>query len=164
VVLNWTGGTAQDGYLIWRLPDGALLGPVPASATTFTDPTPPAGGTCHTIMPFTGNPPTTLGNSDVLCSFSGHRSGAAPLLFTLRANQSETGTLSWAHPPAPGRTAYLLVTIGANAPGPVILPAAATTASQPMTGPTCFVLYTVSGSTPIGNTDPICAMPGLASL
>lgn len=174
---SWTGGMAQTGYRLLRLsrsgsavlpPDGA---PLPASATSYSDTstlTDPAY--CYTVLPL--GPAGPVGNSDLLCGFPGTRSLSwVPSGFTIRLNESSRASLTWAPPECPAVCAalavdgYVLVVLGGRGVAIGPLPGSATAATHDTGGlPTCYVVVALSGSTPIGNTDALCGLPGLSRL
>jgi hypothetical protein len=167
-VLTWTGGTRQSGYLVARgsVPEDPFVPPtLPGSAVTYSD-TGASTATlyCYIIIPL--DQVTPLGLSDALCLLPNTRSGVTiPGEFTLRLNESMTASLSWLT--APGANGYVLVAIPMNgAPARAsVLGANEVTATDPTGGvPTCYLLVAASGTTPIGNTDILCAVPGAATL
>jgi glutamyl endopeptidase len=158
-ILNWNGGNVQDGYAVWRASDNTILTLLPAGATSFTDTTAPSGG-CYAVIPVAGSPLSPIGISDVLCYFASV-SGTAPTNFTLQLNQSQTASFNWT--PAGLSTSYWLLPIDRP---PIQLLGSATSAQHNTGGlPTCYVLAAIGqDGNPTGNTDILCAFPGVSSL
>jgi endo-1,4-beta-xylanase len=162
-VLAWQGGMLQAGYVIARFSaaGATLLPPVPlpASATSFTDPSTSTGAACYLLLPLGSS--GALGNSDLLCVVSNTRSGGgAPRDIAISLNQTSTATLTWL-PPVSGATAYLLVP---SSGPPISLAGTATGASHSLAGPTCYAVFAFSGPSFVGNSDLVCGIPGLSSL
>ncbi len=162
VVLSWLPGTCQTGYVAWRLSiaTGQVVqlpgSPLPASATTLSDPAPPAGGACYALQVLNGGFFT-----DVLCVLE--VAGASQDL-AVGLNQSLSGQLSWTA--ASGATGYLrnqVLPISASLP----LPTSPTSSNFPAVSNAlnCFSLVAnLSGSSPY--SDLVCAwpMPGFGNV
>jgi hypothetical protein len=169
VELTWDTGNVQTAYRVARLSGGMLTllppgPPLPAAATSYVDATALANGLhCYAALPLGGG--GSLGLSDMLCVIANTRSGTAAVDYTLRLNQSTTASLSWTAPG--GQTGYVLIAMPLTL-GPwrvTSLPAGAASATDDTGGvPTCYTLLTLSGSTVTGTTDPLCGVPGVATL
>jgi hypothetical protein len=173
VVATWSPGTAQGGYLLARasasgtlvLPLGGT--PLRPDATTFSevsffsDPV-----YCYVLLPVDAGAGTAIANSDVLCMLSAPRSGSAPGGFTLRLNQSSQANLSWQVPLAFLAAApdYLVVVLGAD-PTVIPVPAGTLQATHDTGGaPTCYAVVAVVAGEPVGTSEVLCGVPGLARL
>lgn len=162
-------GPAHDGCVAGTpvvLPPGPPLG---ATATSYVDTSAEDGHIyCYFVAPVDAVD-QPLGVADPLCTEPGDRAGpgtALPGAFTLGLNQSPTATLTW-QPPAGGADAYELVVIPLNFTPPAILPlgAGATSTTYDTAGVgTCFILVGKRAGVPPGNTDPLCGVPGVATL
>jgi hypothetical protein len=170
--LEWRSGDIQAGYFVGRraggattiLPSGGV--PLPAAATSFTDPA-PAGGqnNCYVVAPVDGGG-AAMARSDMLCLIPGTASpSGVPPNFRLELRQSPTARLTWSHP---GGQSWYIVAIypqGGGAPSSETLPGTRNTAQYNTGGvPTCYVLYAGTGTTEIGHTDALCAVPGVSTL
>ncbi len=164
--MTWRCGLSQSGYLLARLGTfPATLppsGPLPANATTYTDSLSTLGISCYVLVALGGSPPAAIANSDGLCLLPNVRSASrAPTDFTIRLNEGPIAQLSWG-PPIGGHDGYALVVLGSAQP-PASLPAAATSASDNTGGASrCYVLFATSAGAPVGNTDALCGIPGIA--
>jgi hypothetical protein len=166
--LTWLPGQGQTGYVVYRhsavpavLP---VLGPLPAEATTFLDPTARflSGAVCYVLIPTGVDPPVI---SDVLCVVRNTRSPiGGPQQVAIRLDQSSTATLTWSGPLFGGQTGYQLFPLGDTPTAPLLLPGSATSASVAMNGPTCYLLIVLSGTTAIGTGDIVCGIPGAATV
>jgi hypothetical protein len=164
VTLSWQTGVSQTGYLMIRLAGGELaslpmtwqLGP---AVTSLVDPSAPLGIDCYLLLPL-GTGPQAV--SDLLCGVVGSGSAAGgPQNLTLRLNQSSTASFNWDPPPGGGQDSYLLMTLG----GPNhALAGGATSASLPMTGPTCYLVGAQQAEVLQGYSDIVCGIPGVATL
>ncbi len=169
VTATWSGGTSQLGYLLLSLDlvrrEGAVIATLPASATSFTEPTAPdfaaSRFACFLLTPYTA---TAAWTSDVLCVLrdSGTAAGAAHN-FTVRLNRSTTASLSWNGPPYsfPSGTigfGYTLNIRGAQTLHGDLAPST-TEAQVPVSVPTCFQL---SGGAGISRL--LCAIPGAGTI
>ena len=167
-VLTWARGTQQSGYLVVRgsVPEDPFVPPtLPGSAVTFSDASATTAALyCYLLIPL--DQATALGLSDTLCVLPNTRSGATvPPEFTLRLNQSMTASFSWSN--APGADGFVLVALPLNGAPAYFKPlgANAVTTTDPTGGvPTCYLLVASSGSAPMGNTDILCAVPGVSNL
>jgi hypothetical protein len=166
VIQTWAPGTAQLGYMVFRINmnDGTntvlpAASPLSPGDTTFTNTfVSPGGVYCYVLIPFDSAGGKT---SDLLCAFRNSRTpSGAPEDFTLRLNQSNVATLTWDPPPGGGQTGYSLNIITAGAPPAVPLPPTTTSANVPITGPACFRLDAIGR----GSSDVLCAIPGVATL
>ena len=168
--MAWTTGTAQSGYVVARivgatttiLPPGSSL---PAAATDFTDTgATPGQFTCYVLVPFGGT--GSLGLSDALCTVPDTASSTgAPPNARIQLEQSNMATLTWSSPG--GQTGYVLrvIPLNGSAPSNVLLPALATRAMHDTGGaPTCYVVLPLSGTSVTGNSDALCAVPGVSTL
>lgn len=165
VAMGWMPGTDQAGYVMIRfspsradiLPPGGSL---PAGATTFVDLSPLSGLSCYLLFPFGGTPVRFLGNSDLLCRVSGIQSPVgAPEFFSIQLNESALARVTWAAPLGGGQDGYVLFPLGGT---PRFLGPGESQASQVLDGPTCFVLTAITRGGPLGTTNALCGLPGLA--
>jgi hypothetical protein len=165
VVMTWTGGGSQTAYVVARLTSSGVeilpsTGPLAPSATAFIDTSPSASPVCYALLPVAGAPPAPIGSSDLLCLLPNTASArGSPQSFTIRLDQSNTATFNWIAPG--GQTGYVLVPIGGS---PTVLPSGATTTTHLMAGSTCYTLVAINTQGIQGNTDVLCAIPGVASL
>jgi hypothetical protein len=164
-VLSWSPGDGQLGYWIYRSEGNALLprsGPLGRNVTSFVDFEPTTGRPCYVLLPLADNPPRVLGLSDLLCAVpqTGSATGS-PQSFTLRLNQSRVAELSWTGPSGGGQDGYLLVSTDGP---PALIDATATRTTRPIAGFTCYALLALRGGVPMGNTDFLCGVPGVATL
>lgn len=170
-LLTWQGGTGQTGYNVLRSGSSPAMlpldGPLPPSATEYLD-----TGTqgflgqpfCYVLVP-TGTSGSFV--SDFLCTLANTRSiTGAPQNFTIRLNQSSTASFTWGPPPAGDQTGYILFKLGelGGASAPKVLPANATSMTHVMQGPTCYVLFVLVGTAIRGNSDVVCAVPGVGNI
>jgi V8-like Glu-specific endopeptidase len=166
-VLTWQDGAVETGYLVGRFNGSALTvlppgGPLGANTTSYTDASAPAGLSCYLVAALGGTTGGALGVSDLLCGAYGVRSASrAPDRFKLSLNQSSIANLSWVAPAGGGFDSYVLVPLGKT---PIVLAANATTASVPVSGPTCLLLFTMQAGAPVGNSDAVCGVPGVNTL
>lgn len=168
LALGWNGGTTQTGYAVARLtPGGAAIlpsaGPLPATATSFTDAAvPTAGYDCYAVAPLNGA--AALALSDVLCAQPGSRAGpAAPVNVAIRLDGSNTATLTWT--PVDDSTSYQLLAVSATTERAITLTPGAITVSDDTGGqPTCYALVATGNSPAPGNSDILCAVPGVSTL
>ena len=168
--MAWTTGTEQSGYVVARIAGGTTTllppgGSLPPTATDFTDTGATAGQfTCWVLVPLGG--PGSLGLSDALCTVPGSASSTgAPPNARIQLEQSNMATLTWSSPG--GQTGYILHAIPLNGTPPtdVSLPALATRAMHDTGGvPTCYVVLPLSGAGVTGNSDALCAVPGVSTL
>jgi hypothetical protein len=174
VTMSWGTGTAQTGFVLARISDSetSVLPPggaqLPSWATSYTDSTAALGAWfCYSLFAMRGS--DAIGSSDVLCLIPNVHSGDAPSDFRVRLDQSNVATLSWG-PPSPfvtDITGYVVLTLlSGQRVIPVALNAGTGFNIQDDTGgqPTCYVLVAMSGATPLGNSDALCAAPGFSSL
>jgi hypothetical protein len=152
------------------MPSGAVAilpspsAPLPASATSYTDPSPPAGAlSCYFLIPLTTS---GIGRSDGLCILPGVRTtSGSPGRFAIELRQSPVARLSWT--PPGGQDAYVLVVLPltGGAMSTQVLSGNATEVSHDTgVAPTCYLLVAASGGQPLGHTDFLCALPGLSAL
>jgi len=155
VDLTWAAGNAATAIHVLRLavaPAGptATFGPLPAGATSYTDST-GTGATLYCYLAVPADSGSVLAVSDVLCTQSGLRGGApAPAGFTVRLDQSETATLTWA-PPVGGVDSYVLLVLPGDGSPPTsvpLAPAALTTTYNTGGEVTCFLLFGVRTAPP----------------
>jgi hypothetical protein len=162
---TWNGGTAQTGYFLYRLdwvtnqivalPPGTTLG---AGATSYTDQLfLPGGIYCYMLVSFNG---TGNRQSDILCALRNTRSATGAPEVTLRLNQSNTASLSWAPPAGGGQTGYNVRVLVGTATPPAPLSSGATGVSVPINGLTCFQVDAVGR----GSSDILCAIPGASTV
>jgi uncharacterized repeat protein (TIGR01451 family) len=169
--LSWTAGNLQAGYFVGRIADGVTTifppggAPLPAGTTGFVDPSPVAGeANCYTVAPVdaSGQP---YGLSELVCLIPNTASpSGAPVSFSLRLD-GQLAHFTWAHPG--GQTAYALYAYPLNGtPSRRRIINGASTGFAESTGgvPTCFVLVAANGATALGNTDALCAVPGVSTL
>ncbi len=163
VVLSWLSGTCQTGYVAYRysVASGQIVqlpgSPLPASATTLSDPTPPAGGDCYVLQVLNGGFLT-----DALCVLE--IAGAGQDL-TVGLNQSLTGQLSWTA--ASGATGYVrnqVLPLSASLP----LPTSPTGSTFSATSGSlnCFYLVANLSSGQSPSSDLVCGwpMPGFGNV
>lgn len=166
----WTGGNAQSGYRLLRTSSGNTTwlptsGPLPPNATSYVDPSATPGEECYALVPISGQ--TVLGISDPLCAIAGVQAGTAPpTAFSVTLNQSAISTLRWTPPGGQsGYTLYILPVGSTSAPTQIALPASATSATNDTgNAVTCYVLVALAGTTSMGNTDALCAIPGVTTM
>ncbi len=168
VNLRWSPGTGQTGYRVQRFRPGTtdtaalpLAGPLPTSATSYTDSSAPPGPQCYVLLPL-GTTPQAY--SDLECVLiRSHSPSGAPQAFTIQLDQSRVARLSWAAPLEAGQSGYLFLALGQQ---PLLLNSAAMQQSVPITGPTCFVLGALRNDNRDlqGITDILCGVPGFSSL
>jgi len=173
VVASWLPGSAQSGYYLARvsaagtalLPGGGMA--LPATATTYADFTLAADGIyCYSLLPLAGAPAAPIGNSDLLCGMRGTRSGLAPGGLSVRLDQSSRATLNWSVPIIAGGAppSFALIVLGPE-PEVIPMPPGSVQASHETGGAArCYAVLTMAGSTTIGVSDVVCAIPGLAHL
>ncbi len=165
-VMSWSCGTSQSGYVVARLGSFPTMlppsGPLPRTATTYTDSSPLLGLSCYVLFALGGSPPAATANSDGLCLLPNVRSPTrAPTDFTIRLNEGPIALLSWG-PPTGGHDGYTLAVLGSTQ-APVNLPADARSTSHNTGGTShCYVLFATSAGAAVGNTDVLCGIPGVA--
>jgi hypothetical protein len=170
VQMVWTTGTAQTGYLVARYVGSTPTilsgpsGPLPATATQYVDTSAPAGVfACYVLYPLSGG--AVAGQSDALCHSRAASATGAPGSTMVQLNQGTMATVTWSAPG--GQTGYLLWRIPLNGTpqSGTWLPAVATRAMDETGGnPTCYAVLAMAGSTAIGNSDIVCAIPGQSAL
>ena len=147
----------------WSASGTALLpasGLLPANVNTLTDPSPAAGLNCYLLVVM--GPSTPIGTSDLLCAIPGTKSASGgPRLFTIQLNESNAASFTWVEPLSGGQDGYLLQPSTGTA---VTLPATTTTTAYVINGTTCFALVATARGSAMGNSDVLCALPGLARL
>jgi hypothetical protein len=167
--LSWTlPASGTPSYLVARLsargvtvlPTSGI--PLPSTTTNFADSsTPGVPVQCYTVLLVDGSPPALQGNSDVLCTSAGVRSASgAPEGFTIRLSTASTVSLIWAPPQTGGLDGYRLVPLGGM---PLDLASSVLSQDQSISGPACFALLAMAHGAAIGNTELLCAVPGLAN-
>jgi V8-like Glu-specific endopeptidase len=167
VQISWQDGTAETGYLLARLTGPSMVvlppgGPLPATATSYFDASPPPGLSCYFGAALGSGSGGALGVTDLLCTVPNVRSVFwAPQNLRLQLNQSSLATLSWTAPAGVLYDGYVLAPLGGT---PQALPANATTHSVSLTGPTCFVLFVTRFGAVAGNSDVVCGVPGVSTL
>lgn len=173
VVASWQGGSAQDGYLLARAGDSgvALLPPsgqpLAAGATSYVDAAVPASGlVCYLLLPVAGSPPAPIASSDLLCTL-GARMGIAPAAVSVRLDQSTLARIGWT--PSAGLQAlgatYALVVVGGDALELVPVPGGAVEVPHETGGAArCYAVVSAVDGVPVGLSDLVCAVPGLARL
>ena len=175
VRLDWVGGTQETGYYLLRYAPPAATAPLHAGAlvatvNSFSDLAPLVDRyDCYILVPVGGSPPTfeqVLGISDFLCVYPGSRSAvSSPGSLSVRLNQTSTARLSWTAPG--GQTSYLLVAVTFDgAPARFVTVGGAETSLVDDTGglATCYALLVYAGADTIGNSDIVCAAPGITTL
>jgi hypothetical protein len=174
VVALWQAGAAQDGYLMGRMSsDGTELlpaggQPLAASTTSYVDPVVAVNGvSCYLLLPVAGSPPTVIANSDLLCTLGGTRAGLATTAIAVRLDQTNLARVSWTVPAALASQApaFTLVVLGGNTPELIPVPAGALQITHDTGGALrCYGVIVMAGGAPIGLSDVVCAIPGLARL
>lgn len=170
--LTWTGGGEAAGFDVLRISNaGSTLlngGPLPATTTAIAD-TPPASDQydCYVVVALSSS--AVLGNSDVLCRLPHIQSGpVVPSEYSIGLAQTQNAMLTWGLPV--GQTGFALASLTPEAPGATwqvyTFPGNTTGVDfYDLNGQmTCYLLVAQSGTTPIGNTDVLCALPGQSSL
>jgi hypothetical protein len=159
-LLSWAGGPPATGYIIARLADGQFTllpsgAVLPGTATSYLDTAPPAGLTCYALVALSSG--EVMGNSDPLCWLPRTQSpGGGQAGFTIQIRESRLVDFSWT---GPCGSACVLLRFGSS---PLLLPATTTGTSAFITAPTCFTLLSTTGPSALGNTDIVCAVPGVA--
>jgi hypothetical protein len=169
--LSWTDGNVEIGYLILRtggvspqiLPPGGV--PLAASTSSYQDPLPATDPAhCYLLIPM--GPTGVLGLSDHLCRLPNTASASgAPSQFSLRLNQGNNATLSWA--PTPGAEAYILLAVPLNGTPPRFIPVpgfASAAIDATMGVPTCYAAIPVVNGQATGNSELLCGVPGFSTL
>jgi hypothetical protein len=158
--LSWTTGTAQTGYALLRIGAGGVA-PIPlgALAARHED---AAGSTegfsCYLLVPLQGD--RVLGLSDLLCAIRRIASGNAPGDVAIRMEGPQLARLSWAG--AQGADGYLVLPLPQGAPS--VVGGGVTTAVYPVNSTTCFLLIATQRGGAVGNSDGVCAVPGVGTL
>jgi len=160
VQLNWSGGAGQTGYTVLRLGGGVLssISTLGASATSFTDGSPVAGVNCYVLQVAGPNPPQV---SDVLCFNSFHSPVGQPQSLTIRLNQSNNATVTWAPPASGSQDGYLFLTVGS---GLQTLGGSTTSVNVPVSGLSCYVVGATTSGSLSGYTDWVCGLAGFSTL
>lgn len=161
---TWNPGTAQLGYLLFRLnwltgvvdmPAGGPLGP---AAVSFTDTFPTPGGIyCYLLVPFNASDSR---RTNILCAIRNTRTPSGAPEVTLRLDQSTTARLDWSAPVGGGHTGYIVrLVVGAATPPPPLGPTA-TGADIPVSGLFCLQVEALGR----GSSDILCGIPGISNL
>lgn len=176
VSLTWSPGYLQAGYRVYRVNvlTGAVdvlpLGPpLPATATGLLDAAAVDGVIyCYFVVPVDAGG-GFLGVSDALCAQPGNHGGPGSVLpgaFALSLNQTDTATMTWTGP-AGGADGYTLVVLPLDGSPPSLLPLPGSATSyefETFAVYHCFILVGKRAGAPDGNTDPLCALPGVSTL
>jgi hypothetical protein len=177
--MTWRGG-ALPGQAAWGLfvqrafPSGFVpLAGLPLGATEYTHPGPflPGADTpeCHILAALTGQL-GSLGNSDLLCAYPNLGTGTQPAELTLRLDQSTTARLTLRTPAI--ETGYAVLAVPASGPHRTVdssiiaVPPELTREFTDETDGqvTCYVALVGAGENVLGNSDALCAVPGVATL
>jgi hypothetical protein len=169
--LRWRPGLDQAGYFVLRLAGGratllpSLPTPLPPSAAGYVDTgVTPGVFTCYLVLPVHAG--GVLGRSDQLCLVPDSHAGAVvPPGFAVQLGQSPTATLTWGlrAPLAP----ETLLAVPLNGAPPRRRELSGTSFARDDTGgvATCYLLVARSTTNvPLGRTDTLCAVPGVATL
>ena len=169
--MSWTDGNLEVGYLILRvgasgatlLPPGGV--PLPFNANAYQDPlSRPDQFECYAAVPI--SPVGVLGSSDWLCAAPNTASPTGrPGSFSLRLDQGNLASLSWTAPG--GQQSFVLAEVPLNGSPSrtLVLPATTLSAIDDTEGiPTCYVLVATVGTQNAGNSEMLCALPGLSNL
>lgn len=169
--MTWTTGTAQVAYAVIRFAGGtATLLPapgdfLPASTTEFVDGATTAGQfTCYALLPLdTGS---VIGQSDVLCMVPGSASATnAPANTRVRLEQGTLATLTWSAPAAQLGIVLWILRLDGSPPELLPVSAGAVRVMHETSGiPTCYLVLTTASGPVAGNSDVLCAIPGLSDL
>jgi hypothetical protein len=176
VVATWQSGAAQDGYFVLRvandvpqvLPAGGQ--PLPKSATSYLDPVvAPNALSCYLVVPIAasvGTSPAPIANSDVLCTLGGIRTGLSTDTIAVRLDQSSLARINWTIPSALTGLApeFTLIALGGSEPEAIPVAGALQFTHETGGVPRCYGVVVNAGGTPIGLSDVVCAVPGLARL
>lgn len=166
VALTWTGGTVQTGYDLYRIGASGttILGPLATTAVSYTDSSSLTGQYyCYVLAPLNGTTP--LGLSDAYCYLPRTHAGTAPSNFAVQLNQSATATLTWTAPGGQsGYTMALIPLSGGSTTTSTIAGAATSFSANIGSADMCFVLIAQAGATVLGNSDALCALPGITTL
>jgi hypothetical protein len=171
VQLTWDPGIYQAGYYIWRynpvrgvtlLPGDGM--PLAGDATSFEDAAPARHEShCYVVIAVDASG-SALGRSDMLCIKS-MASAPAPTDFSIELRQTSIARLRWSGPG--GQTNYLLLGIPQDGGEhwEIPLSGASTQFYHFTNGRTfCYTLMPRDGTTPLGYSDTICAVPGFSDL
>jgi hypothetical protein len=169
-LLDWIGGDAQAGYYIVRrvgsvttvLPGEGT--PLPATATSFTDPSPvPGSANCYVVVPIDGSG-AFLGRSDMLCLHPATASASGAPSNLMLGPFTISGEIRVGWQPVAGATGYIVRTFasdgqtywrGTHDTSVVTFVAAASS---------CYVVFAMNGETPLGNSDTVCAVPNVGNI
>jgi uncharacterized repeat protein (TIGR01451 family) len=166
VRLEWHGGDVQSGYVVVRMAGGVTTRypTLPASATSFTDPTPrPNEMNCYAVSPV-DTEGVPLGRSAMVCIVPGHSTPPfTPDPFTLTLD-GRFATVSWLPSPA-GGSAFVVAMWSADSPAkyrvlPRNIPRLVVETDRSM----CFTVAALDGETIAGNTDTLCVVPGISTV
>jgi hypothetical protein len=169
--LSWGGGDVQAGYLVARIVNGTTTilpsqnNPLPPSATTFTD----AGAisreaNCYVVAPVDAAG-STLGVSDMVCIVPNTASASgAPPTFTLKID-GDGARMFWS--PPGGETGYALFIYPQDGSPSRIQKLRPTSTNWWVNlngAAACFVLAPANGTTLMGHSDMLCAVPGVRTV
>lgn len=171
--MSWRPGTSPGGYRLLRTsePGGIVLLPadgvsVSASATIVVDLSPPpVGASCYALVVMGLTEP--LGLSDLLCRVPGVASGASPPTgLRVSLDESTRATLTWEASGQPDGYRLMILPAGASASSSLVeIPGRASSTSHDTGGaPTCYVLVALAQGASLGNTNALCAVPGVTTL
>jgi hypothetical protein len=171
--LTWTAGDAQSGYYVIRRVGATTevfpgVGtPLPASATSFTDPSPVPGSlNCYVVVPV-GSSGEFLGRSDMPClqpltaSPSGAPSNPTLGEFFAGANRNSV-RITW--DTVDGATGYIVRIFAAD--GQKYWEGTAGTSARAVVfgASSCYVVFAMNGETPIGHSHTLCAVWGVGNI
>jgi len=169
VSLEWGTGDFQTGYYVARyvggtrtiLPEGA---PLPAAATSFTDPSPVFGQVNCYVLGVLGDASAVVGSSNGVCVQPGSATGAAPPTLYIQDNGPTNTRLHWDGPV--GNTGYVLVAQPLNGEPQrrTQLSSSRSTYLESTSVATCYVVAPYNGTTELGRSDKFCFIPGLRDL
>jgi len=167
IELSWQAGPPANAYSVARLGSSGLAtlpnsGPLPGTASSYSDTAADPGLNCYALLstPLTGG----ISNSDVLCVALNTHAPAEPLAdVTIRLISSNSLAVRLATGCHAQRCAVLVLGSGGmyssldNQNGIEFV-------GLPVEGPTCFSVLSLAGSSVVGNTDIMCAVPRMARL
>lgn len=174
VRLSWQPSSQTSGLLVrWSPARGPVFlppqgGVLPPGTSSYVDTGPLQDATyCWVLFPLVGDlaAPDVRGTSDLLCLLTHTATGASPPgNFRIQLNESTTVRLDWT--PPGGQDRYALHALRFDGTPEQVLPLLG---HESTFGETignqarCYRLVALIGVTPLGGTDMICAVAGIAS-
>jgi uncharacterized repeat protein (TIGR01451 family) len=173
--MSWSPGNQEVADVIARWGPNSgftflpIAGPLPGSASSFTDVTAVADQAyCYLLALFNGLPPgggTFIGQSDLLCVYPNSGTGTQPGAFSVRLDQGQIATLSWTAPQGVNWYTLTALTFDGSAPRSRILSPGLTSVTDDTLGKaTCYVLEAQSIFGAIGKASTLCAVPHIATV